>query len=116
MSLRMGFAIMQKGEPMNDLISRQDAIDELDKFIQWCDKALRSPLITSVDAYAVKVERASLKHYREVLELLEPAHPPISWLMEEIERLEKRDGFAKLDAAHLRVLIKRWEQEVNSNG
>jgi rubrerythrin len=60
---------------MDDLISRQAAIDELDKFIQLRDKALRSPLIASVDAYATKVERASLKHYREVLELLEPAQP-----------------------------------------
>lgn len=60
---------------MNDLISRQAAIDELDKFIQWCDKALRSPHIESVDAFAVKIERTSLKRYREVLELLEPAQP-----------------------------------------
>ena len=76
----MIFAVKQKGKPMDDLISRQDAIDELDKFIQWCDKALRSPLITSVDAYATKVERASLKHYREVLELLEPAQPEPKWI------------------------------------
>ena len=40
----------------------------------------------------------------------EPAIP-ISWLMKEIERLEKRDGFAKLDAVQLRVLIKRWRGE-----
>ena len=60
---------------MKDMIYRQTAIDALDEFIQWCDKALRSPLITSVDAYAVKVEKASLEHYREVLESLQSAHP-----------------------------------------
>ena len=59
----------------NELISRQAAIDALDEQITICDKALGSFDISMKDEYAVKVERASLKVYRETLNALPSAQP-----------------------------------------
>jgi hypothetical protein len=58
---------------MDDYISRQAAIDELNGQIEYCDKALRAFDIAVNDAYAVKVERASLIAYKEQLEALPAA-------------------------------------------
>lgn len=65
---------------VNDLISRQDAIDALDEQITQCDKALGSFDISMKDEYAVKVERASLKAYRETLNVLPSAQPEPKWI------------------------------------
>lgn len=59
----------------SDCISRQAAIDALDEQIETCDKSLSSFDISMKDAYAVKVERASLVAFREILEYLPPAQP-----------------------------------------
>jgi hypothetical protein len=59
---------------MSDYISRQAAIDELNGQIEYCDKALRAFDIAVNDAYAVKVERASLIAYKEQLEALPAAN------------------------------------------
>ena len=58
-----------------DCISRQAAIDALDEQIALCNKALGSFDISMKDEYAVKVERASLKAYRETLNVLPSAQP-----------------------------------------
>ena len=58
---------------MDDLISRQAAIDELNEQIECCDKALGSFDIALKDEYAVKVERASLIAYKEQLEAISAA-------------------------------------------
>lgn len=60
---------------MDDLISRKAAIDALDEQIALCNKALGSFDISMKDEYAVKVERASLKAYRETLNVLPSAQP-----------------------------------------
>lgn len=60
---------------MSDLISRQAAIDALDEQIKQCDKALSSFDISLKDAYAAKVEKASLVAFRETLEYLPTAEP-----------------------------------------
>ena len=60
---------------MSDLISRQAAIDALDEQIEQCDKSLSSFGISLKDAYAVKVERASLVAFREILEYLPTIQP-----------------------------------------
>ena len=60
---------------MNDLISRQAAIDALNEQIEQCNKALRSFDISIKDEFAVKVERASLVAYKEQLEILPSAQP-----------------------------------------
>ena len=60
---------------MQDLISIQAAIDALDEQIALCNKALGSFDISMKDEYAVKVERASLKAYRETLNVLPSAQP-----------------------------------------
>lgn len=57
----------------DDLISKQAAIDALDKQIKLCDKALASFDISMKDEYAVKAERASLVAYRERLKYLPSA-------------------------------------------
>lgn len=59
----------------DDCISRRAAIDALDEQIRQCDKALSAFDISMKDAYAVKVERASLVAFREKLEYLQPAQP-----------------------------------------
>ena len=64
-------------ELVNDCISRQAAIDALDEQIALCNKALGSFDISMKDEYAVKVERASLKAYRETLNVLPSAQPEI---------------------------------------
>ena len=60
---------------MDNLISRQAAIDALDGQIEQCNKALGSFDISPKDEYAIKVERASLKAYREQLENLPSIQP-----------------------------------------
>lgn len=60
---------------VDDLISRQAAIDALDKQIEQCNKALGSFDISPKDEYAIKVERASLKAYKEQLENMPTAQP-----------------------------------------
>ena len=62
---------------MDDLISRQAAIEALNEQIEQCDKALSSFDISMKDEYAVKVERASLVAYKEQLEFLPSAQPEI---------------------------------------
>ena len=62
---------------MDDLISRQSAIDALNEQIEQCDKALGSFDISMRDGFAAKVERASLVAYRETLEYLPSAQPEI---------------------------------------
>ena len=59
----------------NDLISRQAAIDALDEQIEQCNKALGSFDISPKDEYAIKVERASLKAYKEQLENMPSVQP-----------------------------------------
>ena len=59
----------------DDCISRQAAIDALDEQIDLCNKALGSFDISTKDEYAIKVERASLKVYREQLENLPSVQP-----------------------------------------
>ena len=60
---------------MDDLISRQAAIDALNEQIEYCNKALGSFDISPKDEYAVKVEKASLEAYKEQLENLPSAQP-----------------------------------------
>ena len=67
--------IIQKGERMSDLISRQAAMDALDEQIEQCNKALSSFDISLKDEFAIKVERASLKAYKEQLENLPQIQP-----------------------------------------
>ena len=55
---------------MDDLISRQAAIDALAEQIALCDKALNLFGISMKDEYAVKVEKASLVAYKEQLEFI----------------------------------------------
>ena len=62
---------------MNDLISRQAAIDALAEQIALCDKALNTFGISMKDEYAVKVEKASLVAYKEQLESIPSAQPEI---------------------------------------
>jgi len=59
----------------SDLISRQEAIDALDDQIKKCCKALGSFSLSDVDTHAVKVEMASLRAYREMLENLPTVQP-----------------------------------------
>lgn len=75
---------------MKDLISRQAAIDALDEQIALCNKALGSFDISMKDEYAVKVERASLKAYRETLNVL-PSAQPVQWIPCS-ERLPDKSG------------------------
>ena len=58
-----------------DLISRQQAIDALDKQIKQCCKALGSLSLSDVDKHAVEVEMASLRAYRGMLENLPTVQP-----------------------------------------
>ena len=59
----------------DDTISRRAAIDALDEQIKFCDNALCDFNISLKDEYAVKVERASLCAYKEILEDLPSAQP-----------------------------------------
>jgi len=62
---------------MDDTISRQAAIDALNEQIEQCNKALGSFDISFKDEFAIKVEKASLKAYREQLENLPTVQPAI---------------------------------------
>ena len=82
---RYGFSLLEQiptaqpevGTQMSlaDCISRQSAIDAIDEQIRQCDKALSAFDISMKDAYAVKVERASLVAFRETLEYVPTAQP-----------------------------------------
>lgn len=84
-----------------DLISRKAAIDALDEQIEQCNRALSSFDISPKDEYAIKVERASLKAYRELLENLPSAQPEQRWAP-VTERLPENDN---------EVLITVWDAE-----
>lgn len=62
---------------MNDPIDRRAAIDALDEQIKFCDNALCDFNISLKDEYAVKVEKASLCAYKEILEDLPSAQAEI---------------------------------------
>ena len=78
---------------MNDLISRQAAIDALNEQIEYCNKALGSFDISSKDEYAVKVERASLETYKEQLENLPSVQPFHNITMNDV--LKYIDGMSE---------------------
>ena len=59
----------------SDLISRQAAIDALNKQIQQCRKALGSLSLSDVDKHAAEVKMASLRAYRKTLENLPTIQP-----------------------------------------
>lgn len=89
---------------MKDPIERQDIIKELESWLK-------------VDGYS-EGELNIIKAVLYELQSLPSAQPepaiPISWIEEEIKRLESRkSSFAVLDAVQLKALIKRWESEQN---
>ena len=53
----------------------KEVVDALDEQIRQCDKALSAFDISMKDAYAVKVERASLVAFRETLEYMPSVQP-----------------------------------------
>lgn len=59
----------------SDLISRQPAIDALDKQIKQCCKALGSLSLSDADKHAVEVKMASLRAHREMLQNLPTVQP-----------------------------------------
>ena len=66
-------------------ISRQVAIDMLDEQIELCNASLHKG-VPEKDAYAIKVERASLMAYREKLECLpfvQPERNPGRWIWQK---------------------------------
>ena len=66
-------------------ISRQVAIDMLDEQIELCNASLQKG-VPEKDAYAIKVERASLMAYREKLECLpfvQPERKPGRWIWQK---------------------------------
>lgn len=81
---------------MSDLISRQAAIDELDKGawgVEW-DKTLAKTMIESLPS--VQPEEAI----------------PAAWLEEQAKWFESMDNaFAKIEASNIRVMIKKWRGE-----
>lgn len=58
-----------------DLIFRKAAIDALDEQIELCNRALGAFCISLKDEYAIKVERASLRAYKEQLKNLLSVQP-----------------------------------------
>ena len=100
----------------SDLISRQAAINALDKQIKQCCKALGSLSLSDIDKHAVEVRIASLRAYRKMLDNLPTVQPelsiPLSWIEKYIEWLKGLDNeFAKLAAAHISVMVKKWRGE-----
>ena len=82
---------------MKDTIYRQGAIDLWEKYHHTI----------AVDAMQYDAE------LRQLPSAPEPAIP-ISWLMEEIKRLESRKNcLTVIDVAQLKAHIKRWESEQN---
>lgn len=80
---------------MSDLISRQDALDILNEQIEQCNKALGSFDISAKDEYAIKVERASLKAYKEQLENLPIVEPKRGYWIESHEHIYVGNGVAE---------------------
>ena len=91
---------------MDDLISRQAAIQTALEFIVEYlggafDENLQKKMIERMNALPSTQPEPAI---------------PISWIEEEIERLESRkNSFAVLDAMQLKALIKRWRGEQNEN-
>lgn len=83
-----------------DSISRQEAIRIVDGIDTW-QAGWRGDAIESMKALPSAQPEPAI---------------PISWIEEEIERLENRkNSFAVLDAMQLKALIKRWRGEQNEN-
>ena len=105
---------------MDDLIIRKEALDALDEHIRQCDEALASFDISMKDEYAVKVEKASLCAYREVLECLPSVQPePLSdaymkavwtWLLNyQIEAAELKGRYTPYEV--LSWVANNWRKE-----
>ena len=90
---------------MDDLISRQAAIDALNEQIKYCDKAIGSFDISMEDEYAVKVERASLMAYAEKLEELPSVQPEPQWIPCS-ERMPDNDESVLISNSH--GVTKAW--------
>ena len=87
-------------EQSGDAISRQAAIDAINSH------------------FGFNIEEEYGSAVQEVINGLPSAQPepaiPISWLMEEIKRLESRKNcLTVIDVAQLKAHIKRWESEQN---
>lgn len=80
---------------MNDSIDRQAAIDALDEQIKFCDNALCDFNISLKDEYAVKVERASLCAYKEILEDLPSVQPDLSGYSDRLWKAAYERGKAE---------------------
>lgn len=96
------------------LIDQQAAIDALNEQIEQCNKALGSFGISPKDEYAIKVERASLKAYKDQLENLPPAPAiPLAWIESYIQTCEIFDLRANGIPVGkiIKTMVKIWEQE-----
>ena len=108
--------IIQKGEPMSDLISRQAAIDALDAV---CVKYDISPHFDDKRTDAEK--SADWWDMFKVLSMsvidgLPPAQPeeaiPVSWIESRIERIMTMDNaFGGLTANIMLVMLNEWKRE-----
>ena len=98
----------------SDTIGRQAAIDALDEQIALCNKALGSFDISMKDEYAVKVERASLKAYRETLNVLPSAQPERTCV--NCGRTANNGGCMALTSGNLICKTARQEETDRING
>ena len=97
---------------VGDIISRQAAIDALDEQIEQCNKALGSFDISLKDEFAIKVERASLKAYREQLENLPTVQPTIIRCRDckySIDEYNDGDCYCKRPSRELVWIGKSWD-------
>ena len=87
---------------MDDLISRQEAIDALDKRFD------NIPMEQTAEILMLR------KDLRELPTIQPEPAIPVAWIEKYIEWLKSLDNeFAKLAAAHISVMLKKWRSEQN---
>ena len=87
----MIIVVMQKGEPMNDLISRQAAMDALYRVDEYNGRSV------------------------EAIRNLPSAQPdaiPLEWIVKHLEWLDNCDNdFAQLAKVGIRAMVEIWKKE-----
>ncbi len=105
-----GFAQAQKGKMMNDLISRQAAIDAIAEFLYYPNNWDAMRMNFDLSDWEWKIEGI----LSELPLTQSEAAIPISWIEKEIERIENRKNrFSALDIYAIKALVKRWEKTNN---
>lgn len=104
-AIDMAIEVLKQPEPCGDVVSRQAAIDALQKCRKHC--------IDPFDSYHIDIQDAENQLSKVPTIQTEPSIP-LSWIEKHIEWHKSLDNvFAELVAAHISAMVNKWRDEQN---